>query len=111
MPDLTHNRQGWTKSLINQDEYHARYSPIYIDLYDNFNQQKYYALENPNYLDYPNDDIHMMVAALQNFVFNSTSIADIKQRLLEYVHSNPYGAQAAFNLTEENINKLFEYYE
>lgn len=111
-PDDKHNMQNWQYKYNAQNTKHNIYTPIYIDLNDMFNQQNYYKKISPNsYTLYPNDDIHIMTAALQDFVFKSTSIADIKQKILDYMHLNPHGAQAAFNLTEENINNLFRYYE
>lgn len=123
-PDNNHNWQIWNKTLLTVSGHYSKYTPLYIDLYDNFNQQEYYrTATNPYYLNYPKEDIphysnfpddviHLhYVYLLQDFVFKSKSFGDIKQRLIDYAHSNPNGAKGAFNITEENINKLFSYYE
>lgn len=111
-PDNNHNWQNWNNAIDKSYTHHYTYTPLYIDLYDDYNQQEYYRyINSPIYDKYPDDDIHITASILQNFVFKSRSFEDMKLNLHNYVHSYTNYAQSKFNLTEENINKLFSYYE
>lgn len=64
-----------------------------------------------DYANYPNDDTHIMpIADIEEIVFISKSFADVKKALLNYAHTNAK-AKEQYNLTEETINNLFEFYE
>ena len=64
-----------------------------------------------NYENYPNDDIHNMpIADIEEIVFISKSFADVKKALLNYAHTNAK-AKEQYDLSEETINNLFEFYE
>ncbi len=120
-PDMGYNYQAWQTST------QPNYTPIFIDLIDNFNQNEYYQAKlnkppavdgtnayNPNLPPlpsaYPIDRINNMPPSLvENIVFNNTSIAGIKADLVQYAQDNPTEA-AEYNLTERNINQLFYYY-
>lgn len=111
-PDNNHNWQNWNNAIDKSYTNHYTYTPLYIDLYDDYNQQEYYRyINSPIYDKYPDDDIHITASILQNFVFKSRSFEDMKLNLHNYVRSYTNYAQSKFNLTEENINKLFSYYE
>ena len=120
-PDWAYNYQAWDTN----DQ--PNYTPIFIDLIDNFNQNEYYQAKlneppsvdgtnayNPNLPPipsaYPIDRINNMPPSLvENIVFNNTSIAGIKADLVQYAQEHPTEA-AEYNLTEQNINQLFYYY-
>ncbi|MBE6210310.1 MAG: hypothetical protein E7130_01580 [Rikenellaceae bacterium] len=120
-PDMKYNYQAW------YTDRQPNYTPLFIDLIDNFNQNEYYQAKlneppsvdgtnayNPNLPPqpsaYPIDRINNMPPSLvENIVFNNTSIAGIKADLVQYAQDNPTEA-AEYNLTEQNINQLFYYY-
>lgn len=120
-PDLAYNYQAWDTNT------QPNYTPIFIDLIDNFNQNEYYHLKvnepptvngtnsiNPNLpplpSGFPIDRINNMPpSVVENIVFNNTSIEGIKADLVQYAQENPTEA-AEYNLTEQNINQLFYYY-
>lgn len=52
----------------------------------------------------------MPVSLLQSFVFGNTTQAGVKNLLLQYALSHPTEA-AAYDLTANNINTLFYFYE
>lgn len=112
-PKDMHNMQTWNRSLLNgsNKKHYSKYTPIYIDLYDDFNQQQYYrSINNPNYFNYPDDDMNIKsVELLQMFVFRATSFSEMRQALNAYIRICFY--KPPFDITEENINKLFSYYE
>ncbi len=83
----------------------AIYTPVFIDLYDDYNQSLYYYNNDPNH--YPDDKIKdVEPAVIQLLVFLSVSFDEIKAKLIKdyckYVNTN--------NITEENINALFSVY-
>lgn len=76
------------------------------------NQQEYQRIKkNSNYMYYPYDKVHFLLYPLQLYVFQSTSIAGVKQCLSDYADSNEYVANMVFGVSTEKINKLFSYYE
>lgn len=80
------------------------YTPVLVDLYDDFNQYLYYS-NNPSYSD---DKIkNIPPAAIENVVFNSTSFTNFIDKLKDLTekYSGEY-----YNLTEENIDLLFDKY-
>lgn len=109
-----HNRQTWNRSLLNGSDkkHYSKYTPIYIDLYDDFNQQQYYrSINNANYFNYPDDDINLQnISILQSFIFHTTSFSEMKNTL-HIFRRTFFSREPAGKLTEENINKLFSYYE
>ena len=104
------------------------YTPIFIDLIDDFNQTEYYNLwgQDTSIQDdstetnvmsnvflsiFPVDRIRNMPPSLvEDIIFNNTSIDGIKASLEQYAQEHPTEA-AEYNLTEQNINQLFYYYE
>ncbi len=113
MPDETHNRQYWNILSANQDAHLAQYTPLYIDLYDDFNQQNYFEFEDHyNYLNYPNDNIHIYkVKRIEIPVFQSSSFEEVKYILYNYRHELSAIECRDFNLTWDSITNLFSYYE
>ena len=114
-PDHQYNFQKWNTHI---GDTFMDYTPLFIDMSDDMNQRYYYELmestkgtiSHPEY--YPDDDVAFLPAeAIENFVFNSTSFAEIKWALEKYVLDNPeLRDDDMYNFTAENINKLFECY-
>ncbi|WP_141417563.1 hypothetical protein [Alistipes onderdonkii] len=95
-----YNIQAWYKGYSN-------YTPLFIDLIDDFNQRTHQG-NNPIY---PDDEIHdMPVSVVQDIVFRSKTFSDVKRLLLDYAAKNKHAAQL-YNLTPETINRLFTVYE
>lgn len=112
LPDDNHNRQQWRRSQKEGNYGLSTYTPLYIDLFDDFNQQTFYFSTNRYYYeDLPNDDITLPVSILEPLVFNSRSFSEVKHRLLEYSYSCSDTEIELFGIMEDNIHKLFEYYE
>ena len=98
----SYNFQAW-----NPQVYDRNYTPLFIDLIDDFNQRAYHQGNTI----YPDDEIHdMPVSVVQDIVFRSKTFADVKRLLLDYAAKNKYAAQL-YNLTPETINRLFAVYE
>ena len=118
-PDEKYNFQKWYKKL---NEHCDVYTPLFIDLLDNYNQykcmigRKKYLDDNKKVVDfdpsmYPDDQIHdFPIDKLEDIVFSSQTISDVKSKLLQFVIDNPTIAKNC-NLSEQTINKLFSYYE
>lgn len=108
-PDYNYNFQAWH---IGQSEY----SPIFIDLIDDYNQRKYFkAIDyknnyRTNYaVNHPEDFIsEVPISEIESMVFSSHSLGVIKMKLKNYAIAYPMMARC---LTENNINTLFESYE
>lgn len=107
-PDHEYNFQDWK---IGGWEY----SPVFIDLIDDFNQRKYYKAYafTHNGTDrsgnYPEDYISgVPIAEIERMVFASRTLDSFKTKLKQYATANP---NIARGLTERNINTLFECYE
>lgn len=99
-PENNYNFQVWYKGYSN-------YTPLFIDLIDDFNQRTHQG----NNAIYPDDEIHdMPVSVVQDIVFRSKSFSDVKRLLLDYAAKNKQAAQL-YNLTPETINRLFTVYE
>lgn len=115
IPDMEFNFQKWNTHI---GDTFSSYTPLFIDMSDDMNQRYYYELweettgipKHPEY--YPDDDVAYLPAeAIEDFVFNSTSFAEIKWALERYVLDNPeLEDNIMYNFTAENINKLFECY-
>lgn len=101
-PENNYNFQAW-----NPQAYDRNYTPLFIDLIDDFNQRTHQG----NNTIYPDDEIHdMPVSVVQDIVFRSKSFSDVKRQLLDYAAKNKQVAQL-YNLTSETINRLFTVYE
>ena len=76
-------------------------------MYDDFNQcDERYDLYY--YMFYPTDNVkYAKPASLQNIVFENSSFAGIKTRLLELYSPN----DVLTNYTISSLNELFDYYE
>ncbi len=106
--DLWYNYQKrfWTND---PDEYSIfeRYTPVYIDLFDDYNQLIYY--DNLLNTIHPDDNIHgLSPFTIRQFAFTNISFSGLKAELVQYANnypSNPFG------ITEENVNKLFNVYD
>ena len=92
------------------------YTPLIIDLYDIDNQRVvaphagYANSVDINKL--PNDKIYRIPAnTLENFVFSSRKISQIKEKLIQFCNQNSDELNTYYNLSLENINQLFELYE
>ncbi len=78
--------------------------------------RKKYLDDNKKVVDfdpsmYPDDQIHdFPIDKLEDIVFSSQTISDVKSKLLQFVIDNPTIAKNC-NLSEQTINKLFSYYE
>lgn len=108
-PDFDkHNRQQWTNNIDKSHTNHYTYTPIYIDLYDNFNQRTYYY----NRVEYPYDEIHITdISLLQNMIFKSKSFSEVAQQLHNYINTHNNQDCEKFGLTTYNVNTLFQDYE
>lgn len=108
-PDFDkHNRQQWRNNIDKSHTKHYTYTPIYIDLYDNFNQRAYYH----NSVEYPYDEIHITdISLLQNMIFKSKSFSEVAQQLHNYINTHSDQDYEKFGLTTHNVNTLFQDYE
>ena len=133
VPDNDYNYQKWDIS----DNFKANYTPLFIDLIDDYNQNSYYFWRLPdvvpqdttspqngvNSTDPPIPEIPGIISIhpvdhiknmpppfIQSLVFRNTTRSGIKNALLQYVQSNPAEA-TIYNLTNNSINTLFCYYE
>ena len=104
--DQEYNFQGWTK-YAEPSSPRYEYPPIFVDVYDDFNQcDERYDLFY--YMFYPTDNVkYAKPASLQNIVFENSSFAGVKTRLLELYSPN----DVLTNYTISSLNELFEYYE
>ena len=111
-PDTYINRQ---LTEIHED---TQYCPLFIDLYDNDNQWSLYDYYT-NFIDYylsrnllPKDYIRSIPAnILENFVFNSSNLSQIKTKLMYFCWGNTTEINEVYNLTIDNINLMFDLYE
>lgn len=106
LPDYPENN-SYNFQVWNPRMYDRNYTPLFIDLIDDFNQRTHQG----NNAIYPDDEIHdMPVSVVQDIVFRSKSFSDVKRLLLDYAAKNKQAAQL-YNLTPETINRLFTVYE
>ena len=101
------NYQNWyTNSNSSTNKY--RYTPLFIDLYDNSNQYGYERLINPDkdtYL-YVNDLIKdIPPRVLQDVVYRSENKSDFMNIMTQMCDEEKY------NLTQETLNTMMQYYE
>lgn len=109
IPNFTYNFQKWDKASSLGTVY-KYYTPLFIDLIDDYNQRYYYKNIENNY-NYPNDAIcNIPIADIEKIVLKSKTFNDIKMRLINYALTTE-SANELYNLNEETINKLFEVYE
>ena len=94
-----YNEQEWPFVRRN-----LRYSPMFIDLIDDFNQRDYYYIEQPNnYMSYPNDYITgYTFAVLGNILKDAYAAHSLKTGLRA---NKPAG------VTDADLDVLFELYE
>ena len=128
IPDDYYNYQTWKT-----DSNEQVYTPLCIDLVDDYNQFEYYVVRNlynssntgpivetNEYLDptfpqpyipseYPIDNVCIPPQLIESFVFNNTSIDGIKNTIMQYIQNHP-DESATFNLTEHSVGQLFYNY-
>lgn len=110
-PDKIINRQ---LSMVQSG---SKYTPLFIDLYDNDNQWRLYnyytAYDNSLNRDFlPKDYIRAIPAnILENFTFSSCRLSQIKTKLMQFYRGNTDVVNAEYNLTIDNINLMFNLYE
>ena len=91
---------------------------MFIDLYDNDNQWSLYN-HYTNFIDYylsrnllPKDYIRSVPAnILENFVFNSSNLSQIKTKLMYFCWGNTTEINEVYNLSIDNINLMFDLFE
>lgn len=99
------NRQWWSIPIKNNGEKISIYTPIFIDLVDNYNQNKYYNSRNR---EYPNDDVdEYTLSELRNILRITFNISDLKKQV-KNIKKNQ--GTTSVDL-EMRIDKLFETYE
>lgn len=107
IPDWQYNFQAWS---LGDDR---NYTPLFIDLVDDYNQRQYYKLKGYSesfYNKFPDDEIQLPVLIVQDVVFKSKTFADVKINLLNLISTKP-SFFAIFGATPVTINQLFETYE
>ena len=103
--DLQYNFQARYNSKENE-EYFTTYTPLFIDLVDDYNQFIYYGRINPEI--HPDDKIHDFPAKeIESIVFSSKSFSDVKTKLLNYAASHPGNA---YNINSSSIDDIFSVY-
>lgn len=96
-PDIYYNFQATPNTKYEE------YTTMFIDLYDDFNQYEFYKNA-----DAPNDKIkNFPPSKLEQIVFSSTTFAQVVSKLKEL--SSSYSG-TYYNMTEENIDLLFDIY-
>ena len=92
------------------------YLPLFIDLNDPDNQWLLYTIYpdvgvyDRNY--FPKDYIRIIPAeVLENFAFNSLTLLETKPKLEIFYRNNTATMNTEYNLTQENINLMYELYE
>ena len=94
----------------------SHYTPIFIDILDDYNQRDFFtiAYDNGNLTtgeipdDFPNDEVcldNINIAYLQNVVFNNHTLNAVKNILLSTEDANDANSQY------HQINELFNFYE
>ena len=94
----------------------SHYTPIFIDILDDYNQRDFFtiAYNNDNLTtgeipdDFPNDEVcldNINIAYLQNVVFNNHTLNAVKNILLSTEDANDANSQY------HQINELFNFYE
>ena len=92
------------------------YYPLFIDMHDLDNQyitNIEYDSNNATCQEYyPYDLIECMPAnILEDFVYSSKTILDVKQKLISYYYSNSDYENERYNLSISSIHSLFELYK
>lgn len=101
------NCQWWELNVNYQ--YANYYTPLFIDIFDDFNQRIWYNEINPSSsydsTKVPNDNIALLDSkAIEYLAFHSPNIPQVKYNLIQYNSINN------LNISNEDINKLFEIY-
>ena len=106
-PNFSYNQQSWY--LDNNDTQHRIYSPLFVDLYDDFNQYKWYSVLQPEatmnaYLSViPDDDICIPNAReIQEIAFGSKNSKEAGGWIIQYAGRHGYGT--------ETINRFWRVY-
>lgn len=106
-PDFDYNQQSWY--LDNNRTRHRIYSPLFIDLYDDFNQYKWYSVihpsvkMNPLLHVIPDDDICIPNAReIQEIAFGSKDSREAGGWIIQYAGRHGY--------TSETINRFWRVY-
>lgn len=103
--DLNYNFQYRDNDEDSRD-YYAKYTPVLIDLVDDYNQLLYYKEQNPSI--HPNDEIiNFPAKEVENITFSSKTFGDIKTKLKTYASDFPNNQ---YNITSSNIDALFSVY-
>lgn len=90
------------------------YTPVFIDLYDTQNQYAYqvacsYGIGVIDDYTYPNDIIHDFPPTItEDYVFSSTTFAQIKQKLNTYATTYPTNN---YGVSVSSINDIFKVYD
>ncbi len=98
-----YNMQGWainkkTNNVING--HYKEYTPIFIDLIDNYNQSNYHIIDG---YEFPNDNVTGYTLEELRWMLRTTfNLSDLKRNVKE-VRNN--------SILLNNIDKLFETYE
>lgn len=119
-PDYAYNYQGWS-AIYTDENMRLNYTPLFIDLIDSYNQRNYWKSYNINFnknidiTNYPDDRIHFPISAIENIVFKSRSLSDVKTFVKtyakEYIKTQSMFEKISNPVNDENIDKLFETYE
>ena len=102
---FNYQKRYWTNDTTILNHFNT-YTPILVDLFDDYNQLVYY--DNILTMVHPNDNvIGFPPDIIKYYAFTSTSFSDLKAALIQYAYdypTNPYG------ITVANINALFYVY-
>lgn len=103
--DLDYNFQ-YRDNQEDSREYYAKYTPVLIDLVDDYNQFLYYDSKDPEI--HPNDEIKGFPAKeVENMTFSSRTFDDIKTKLKAYASNFPNNQ---YNITSSNVDAIFSVY-
>lgn len=105
-PDCLYNFQYRDTNPLNSG-YFQEYTPLLIDLVDDYNQLTYYLGVNPSI--HPDDIVrNFPVTLIEEYLFDCFTFGHLKDKLTNYAEEYPYNS---YCLTKENISKLFYVYE
>ena len=103
-PDMRYNFQKRIDNPESQNYYNT-YTPLFVDLVDDYNQLAYYKYQPTIH---PDDNIsNFPVHLIEGYLLNSQTFSELKAKLLNYANAyedNPYG------LTKDAVNNLFSVY-
>lgn len=96
LPDLQFNFQALPPSFA--------YTPLFIDLYDDYNQATYYG----NVPEHPNDIISgVPPQMLEGIVFSTTNFSEVESWLFQYADDYPGNP---YNITHQSVVDIIELY-